>query len=115
MNQNYIQFTEEMKETYTILIPNMLPLHFKLVRRILENYGYTVVLLETSGPHIAETGQKYVHNDTCYPAITRCFPGNMTRTNAPSCSSRPVAAAARPTMSPSCGRLWRTPECHTSR
>lgn len=69
MNQNYVQFTAEMKETHTILIPNMLPIHFRLVKRILENDGYKVVLLETKGPRIAETGQKYVHNDTCYPAI----------------------------------------------
>jgi len=69
MNQHYIQFTEEMKKTHTILIPNMLPVHFKLVKRILMNAGYKVELLETEGAHIAETGQKYVHNDTCYPAI----------------------------------------------
>ena len=69
MNQHYVQFTEEMKKTHTILIPNMLPIHFKLVKRILENEGYRAELLETSGPHIAETGLKYVHNDTCYPAI----------------------------------------------
>ncbi len=69
MNQNYVQFTKDMKSTHTILIPNMLPIHFKLVKRILENDGYTVELLETTGPRIAETGQKYVHNDTCYPAI----------------------------------------------
>ncbi len=69
MNQNYVRFTAEMKETHTILIPNMLPVHFRLVKRILETFGYKTELLETSGPHIAETGQKYVHNDTCYPAI----------------------------------------------
>ncbi|MBR5365909.1 MAG: 2-hydroxyacyl-CoA dehydratase [Clostridia bacterium] len=69
MKHNYVEFTAEMKSTHTILIPNMLPIHFKLVKRILENDGYRVVLLETTGPHIAETGQKYVHNDTCYPAI----------------------------------------------
>ncbi|MBQ3706565.1 MAG: 2-hydroxyacyl-CoA dehydratase [Clostridia bacterium] len=69
MKHNYVQFTAEMKSTHTILIPNMLPIHFKLVKRILENDGYHAVLLETTGPHLAETGQKYVHNDTCYPAI----------------------------------------------
>lgn len=69
MNTNYVQFTEEMKSTHTLLIPNMLPIHFRLVKRVLENYGYTAELLETSGPQIAETGLKYVHNDTCYPAI----------------------------------------------
>ena len=69
MNTNYVQFTEEMKSTHTILIPNMLPIHFRLVQRVLENAGYKTALLETHGPHIAETGLKYVHNDTCYPAI----------------------------------------------
>ncbi len=69
MNKNYVRFTKEMKATHTILIPNMLPVHFKLIRRILENHGYHVCLLETTGAHIAEVGQKYVHNDTCYPAI----------------------------------------------
>ena len=69
MNKNYVQFTEEMKSTHTILIPNMLPIHFRLVQRVLENAGYKTALLETHGPHIAETGLKYVHNDTCYPAI----------------------------------------------
>lgn len=69
MNTNYIQFTEEMRDTYTILAPNMLPLHFRMVKRILKNEGYNVEIIETYGPHIAETGLKYVHNDTCYPAI----------------------------------------------
>ena len=65
----YIPFTKEMKDTHTILIPNMLPIHFKLVCRVLNNYGYKTELLTTTGASIAETGLKYVHNDTCYPAI----------------------------------------------
>ncbi|MBE6540945.1 MAG: 2-hydroxyglutaryl-CoA dehydratase [Ruminococcaceae bacterium] len=69
MNKKFVEFTSDMKDTHTILIPNMLPIHFKLVKRILENYGYKAELLETEGAHIAETGLKYVHNDTCYPAI----------------------------------------------
>ena len=67
--RNYIPFTEQMKKDYTILVPNMLPRHFKLIIQILRNYGYNPELLETDGPSIAETGLKYVHNDTCYPAI----------------------------------------------
>ena len=67
--KGYVVFTEEMKETHTILVPNMLPMHFKLIGKVLERSGYKVELLETSGPQIAETGLKYVHNDTCYPAI----------------------------------------------
>lgn len=67
--RNYIPFTEEMKKDYTILVPNMLPRHFKLIIQVLRRYGYTLDLLETDGPSIVETGLKYVHNDTCYPAI----------------------------------------------
>lgn len=62
-------FTEEMRKTHTILVPNMLPMHFKIILRTLDRFGYKTELLETSGSHIAETGLKYVHNDTCYPAI----------------------------------------------
>lgn len=69
MNNNYTKFTEEMKKTHTILIPNMLPIHFTLIKQIFETKGYKMELLQTSGPQIAETGLKYVHNDTCYPAI----------------------------------------------
>ena len=67
--KGYVVFTEEMKKTHTVLVPNMLPMHFKLISRVLERSGYKMELLETSGPQIAETGLKYVHNDTCYPAI----------------------------------------------
>ena len=68
-NKGYVVFTREMKATHTILVPNMLPMHFKLIGKVMEQVGYHVELLETSGPKIAETGLKYVHNDTCYPAI----------------------------------------------
>ena len=69
MNQYYIPFTQEMKKDYTILVPTMLPMHFKMILSVMRNYGYNLELLETSGPEIAATGLKYVHNDTCYPAI----------------------------------------------
>jgi len=70
MDDNYVRFTQEMKdEGYTILVPDMLPMHFRLIMRILGNYGYKMELLDTHGPVISETGLKYVHNDTCYPAI----------------------------------------------
>ena len=68
-NKGYVVFTEEMKKTHTILVPNMLPMHFKMISKVMGRSGYRMELLETSGPQIAETGLKYVHNDTCYPAI----------------------------------------------
>ena len=67
--KGYVVFTEEMKKTHTILVPNMLPMHFKMIGKVMSRSGYNLELLETSGPQIAETGLKYVHNDTCYPAI----------------------------------------------
>lgn len=69
MDIERVEFTEDMKKEYTILVPNMLPIHFKLIIAILKNYGYNIELLETKGQHIAQTGIKHVHNDTCYPAI----------------------------------------------
>ena len=62
-------FTKEMKKDYTILIPNMLPTHFNIMKSVLIHNGYKMELLDTDGPEIAQTGLKYVHNDTCYPAL----------------------------------------------
>lgn len=69
MTEKYIPFTEEMKKNYTILAPNMLPVHFKLYIQILRNYGYNIQLLESHSSSVTEAGLRYVHNDTCYPAI----------------------------------------------
>ena len=64
-----VVFTKEMKETHTILIPNMLPIQFKLIIAIMGNYGYHMKLLETEGNSIVRQGLRNVHNDTCYPAL----------------------------------------------
>ena len=69
MEKHYIPFTEEMKKDYTVLIPNMLPMHFTLISKVLKNYGIRSELLTTQGQHIKDAGLRYVHNDTCYPAI----------------------------------------------
>ncbi len=68
-NDGMAVFTKEMRKTHTILIPNMLPMHFKLMIRIFKEYGYNCELLETTGHEIAACGLKYVHNDACYPAL----------------------------------------------
>lgn len=62
-------FTPEMKETHTILIPDMLPVHFKLISSILNQYGYKTELLRNDGRSVVDEGLKHVHNDTCYPAL----------------------------------------------
>lgn len=68
-NYDYIAFSKEMKETHTILIPNMLPMHFRFIAEALRQDGFKCELMDTKGPQIVETGLKYVHNDACYPAL----------------------------------------------
>ncbi len=63
-----VEFTAEMKKDYKILIPTMLPRHLKMLASLMRVYGYDAELLENSGREVIETGLKYVHNDTCYPA-----------------------------------------------
>lgn len=63
-----VLFTEEMKKTHTILIPDMLPRHFKLIAALMKNYGYNMELLQNDGAGVTENGLKFVHNDSCYPA-----------------------------------------------
>ena len=58
-----------MKETHTILIPDMLPIHFGLIMEIFRNNGYKMELLTTSTRNVVDEGLKNVHNDTCYPAL----------------------------------------------
>lgn len=62
-------FTKEHKKDWTILVPTMLPIHFKLLKRMLELYGYNVEVLEGNNNDVAQVGLRYVHNDICYPAI----------------------------------------------
>ncbi len=67
--QHYPRFTPEMKKTHTILIPNMAPVTFRMLAAAMEEVGYHCELLENCGSQVAELGLKYVHNDTCYPAL----------------------------------------------
>lgn len=58
-----------MKKEYTILVPDMLPIHFELMKYVFLNEGYKIELLRTAKPEMKQLGLKYVHNDTCYPAL----------------------------------------------
>ena len=62
-------FTEEMKQEYTLLMPQMLPVHFAMLREIFVLHGYKAEMLTTNHRGIVDMGLKYVHNDTCYPAL----------------------------------------------
>ncbi len=71
MNTEYtkVDFTKEMKKDYTILAPNIFPLHLKLLKKVFAIYGYNVDILRYQGKDVIDTGLQYVHNDMCYPAI----------------------------------------------
>ncbi len=70
METNHVVFTKEMKEQgYTILVPNMLEFHFSLIEKVLRLNGYNAVVLHNHGPNVMAEGLKYVHNDTCVPAL----------------------------------------------
>ena len=64
-----VEFTKEMKKDYTILVPQMAPIHFELFEKVLQSEGYKVKLLRECTAHTVETGLKYVNNDACYPSI----------------------------------------------
>ena len=66
---NRIAFTEEMKKDYTIIFPQMAPIHFEFLEPVLKSEGYNAVLLRECTQHTIETGLKYVNNDACYPSI----------------------------------------------
>lgn len=63
-----VEFTKEMRD-YTLLAPNMANIHFSLLVNIFGQYGYKVELLKNDGRAVVDEGLKYVHNDTCYPAL----------------------------------------------
>ena len=65
----YPRFTPAMKATHTILIPSMAELHFELLKNIFRQAGYHVQVLQNCGSQVSQLGLKYVHNDTCYPAL----------------------------------------------
>ena len=65
----YPKFTTAMKSTHTILIPSMLPLHFRFLSELFRQEGYHIEVLKNCGSQVSQLGLKYVHNDTCYPAL----------------------------------------------
>ena len=65
-----VQFTEEMKKQgYTILCPQMAPIHFDLLVPIFHSNGYNLELLPAVDHGAVDAGLKYVNNDICYPSI----------------------------------------------
>ena len=65
-------FTREMKDTYTILAPDIFPIHMRLITEIFRMYGYHLEILRDRGRQVIQCGLEHVHNDMCYPAICMC-------------------------------------------
>ncbi len=63
------QFTKDMRRDYTILVPQMAPIHFELFEAALNSEGYKVKVLKECTMNTVETGLKHVNNDACYPSI----------------------------------------------
>ena len=61
-------FTKKMKEEYTILAPQMSPIHFGLIKDAFKSEGYNLEILEETKEAL-NTGLQYVNNDACYPSI----------------------------------------------
>lgn len=64
-----IEFTKAMKETHTILAPQMSPIHFRLFESAFQSEGYNLVILPSVDDHAIQEGLQHVHNDACYPSI----------------------------------------------
>ena len=64
-----IPFTTEMRENYTILCPQMSPIHFDLVEPAVRACGYNIVVLPNDNRRAVDFGLKYVNNDACYPSL----------------------------------------------
>ncbi|MDD3705439.1 MAG: acyl-CoA dehydratase activase-related protein [Clostridiaceae bacterium] len=64
-----IEFTKEMREKHTILVPQMSPIHFQFLEVAFRQSGYNMVVLPSTDFGAIDEGLKYVNNDACYPAI----------------------------------------------
>ena len=64
-----VEFTPEMRKNYTILCPQMSPIHFDLLGPALSSCGYNFEVLDNDNKSSVDMGLKYVNNDACYPSL----------------------------------------------
>ncbi|MDD6383211.1 MAG: acyl-CoA dehydratase activase-related protein [Selenomonadaceae bacterium] len=62
-------FTEDCKKTHTILAPQMAPIHFELIKEVMRDFGYNLVVPQMPDKAAIDLGLRYVNNDMCYPSI----------------------------------------------
>ena len=68
-NYNRTVFTKEMRKDYTILCPQMSPIHFELLQPAFRAAGYNLVVLDNDNRTAINAGLKFVNNDACYPSL----------------------------------------------
>ena len=66
---NRVVFTEEMRKEYTIICPQMSPIHFDLLLPAFHAAGYNMVIPDVPARECVDIGLKYVNNDACYPSL----------------------------------------------
>ena len=66
---NRVLFTEDMRKNYTILCPQMSPIHFDILEPAFSACGYNFVVMQNDNRHAIDMGLKYVNNDACYPSL----------------------------------------------
>ena len=66
---NKVKFTEAMREDYTILCPQMSPIHFDILQTALQSAGYKLEILGNDNKKAVDVGLKFVNNDACYPSL----------------------------------------------
>ncbi len=64
-----VTFTEKMRSEYTIICPQMSPIHFEIMEPAFNACGYHFVVLDNDNRHSVDVGLKYVNNDACYPSL----------------------------------------------
>ncbi len=64
-----VLFTEEMRREYTILCPQMSPIHFGLLQAAFNKCGYHLEVMDNDGRQAVDIGLQYVNNDACYPSL----------------------------------------------
>ena len=64
-----VVFTEEMRKHYTILCPQMSPIHFSILQAAFNASGYQLEVLPNDNKSAVDVGLKYVNNDACYPSL----------------------------------------------
>lgn len=71
VNYKRAEYTADMnRQGYTILAPQMSPIHFDILEPVIKKHGYNVVVMDNDDRTAIDTGLKYVNNDACFPSIT---------------------------------------------